>query len=583
MGSESSSESYFVGMVYITTNERGEPDKKSCTALDKAITFHAGLYIPEMYKDGHGMPSAFVAKMVDALKKIFGRRNLAEIPEKHVTDRVKAVWREWISPPSAARPSICRGPSMKYLDYLETLSGHPDLCKTIITVDEWGVVECKDSENFSFKKVPEDSDITKLVKAGWRRHKNELRKKYITDKDSATVKKSSPSPFVTNEDWDQFVDMCTSSEYKALCARNIANRKNKLAREVNCNCNDELGRTETDTVHHTITKKQKSVECPDTNVFYNMISLTLAVDLYGHIVPGLALIFLGLWHTFNTIIAYYLKGKADFHSRFWYPCNGFSFKLKYLELIVIFSFSIFSMTIQILDFYSVDFSFMLDNIEHATMFLHLAIYASVALVIELTRLQEVSMWFVGILVASVFSQELFLLHFHSTDHVGLEGHYHWLLQVLVLICLVSSVAMTSFPNSVLPAFLLSTSVLFQGCWFINMGFILWIPGFVPKGCMVRLVEDGNDMLGAVTCETEEAFLRARALANLQFSLIVAAIMLLTACLCLTLAGKLITKRQTIEYEQLHRSNADANRIPTDVTSPMEKSVHICMCECTQTS
>ncbi|PIA27686.1 hypothetical protein AQUCO_07600094v1 [Aquilegia coerulea] len=284
----------------------------------------------------------------------------------------------------------------------------------------------------------------------------------------------------------------------------------------------------------------------------------------------------------GTFVGHIVPGKADFHSRFWYPFNGFSLKFKYLELILIFSFSIFSMTIQILDFYSVDFSFMLDNIEHATMFLHLAIYASVALLIELTHLQEVSMWFVGILVSSVFSQELFLLHFHSTDHAGLEGHYHWLLQVVVLISLVSTVAMTSFPNSVLPAFVLSVSVLFQGCWFINMGFMLWIPGFVPKGCMVRLAEGGNDMLGAVTCGTEEAFLRARALANLQFSLMVAAILLLTACLCLTLAGKLITKRQSIEYEQLHRSNADSNRIPNDVISPMEKSVHICMCECTQT-
>ncbi|PRQ23347.1 hypothetical protein RchiOBHm_Chr6g0260341 [Rosa chinensis] len=38
---------------------------------------------------------------------------------------------------------------------------------------------------------------------------------------------------------------------------------------------------------------------------------------------------------------------------------------------------------------------------------------------------------VGLLMASVFCLELFLLHSHSTDHVGLEEHYHWLLQLIV--------------------------------------------------------------------------------------------------------------------------------------------------------
>ncbi|KAF9615816.1 hypothetical protein IFM89_026496 [Coptis chinensis] len=177
---------------------------------------------------------------------------------------------------------------------------------------------------------------------------------------------------------------------------------------------------------------------------------------------------------------------------------------------------------------------MLDSLEHATMFLHLAIYAGIALVVELTHIPEVFMWFIGLLAASVFSQELFLLHFHSTDHVGLEGHYHWLLQLIV------------------------------GCWFLNMGFILWVPRFVPKGCMVSFVEGGNDMHGAVTCGTNDAFLRARALANLQFSLILAAIMILTSSLCLTLAGKYIARRQSIEYERIHSRGADANQIPMDV-------------------
>ncbi|KAF9603794.1 hypothetical protein IFM89_037928 [Coptis chinensis] len=182
-----------------------------------------------------------------------------------------------------------------------------------------------------------------------------------------------------------------------------------------------------------------------------------------------------------------------------------------------------SLSSQVLDFYHFEFSFMLDSLEHATMFLHLAIYAGIALVVKLTHLPEVFMWFVGLLAASVFSQELFLLHFHSTDHVGPEG-------VLV------------FEHGI-----------------HTMG-----PEICCKGCMVSFVEGGNDMHGAVTCGTNDAFLRARALANLQFSLILAAIMILTSTLCLTLAGKYIARRQSIEYERIHSRGADANQIPMDV-------------------
>lgn len=291
----------------------------------------------------------------------------------------------------------------------------------------------------------------------------------------------------------------------------------------------------------------------------------------GHIVPGLALIFLGLWHMFNTVNAYYLKGKVHYHSRFWYPFNNFSFKFRYMELVSIVTFSIFAITMQVFDLYNLKFLFVMDGLEHATMFLHLAIYASIALVVELTHMPEVLTWFLGALVASVFSQEFFLLHFHSTDHIGLEGHYHWLLQVIVLVSLISSVAMASFTNSILPAFVLSVSVLFQGCWFINMGFMLWVPWLVPRDCMSRLMEDANDMHGAVTCVTDAALSRATALANIQFSLLLAGIMIVAACLCLILARKHTATRQSIEYERLHCGGSDGIPIPLSLNSSIKKS------------
>ncbi|PRQ23384.1 hypothetical protein RchiOBHm_Chr6g0260741 [Rosa chinensis] len=74
-------------------------------------------------------------------------------------------------------------------------------------------------------------------------------------------------------------------------------------------------------------------------------------------------------------------------------------------------------------------------------------------------------------MASIFCQELFLLHFHSTDHVGLEGHYHWLLQLIVFASVMAALAATCCQTSLLAALVLSISVVFQGCWFMNMGFI----------------------------------------------------------------------------------------------------------------
>ena len=279
----------------------------------------------------------------------------------------------------------------------------------------------------------------------------------------------------------------------------------------------------------------------------------------GHLVPGLALALLGLWHSINTITAYALKGSTNFTARFWYPCNSPFSNLKYLELIFILFFSVFAIFMQVLDFPFLRLTFELDNFEHASMFLHLAIFAgftlSAELIHSLERLSGVS----GILAASVFGQELFFLHFHSTDHVGLEGHYHWLLQLIVLVSFVAALAATSFPTSFPAALVLSTAVVFQGCWFMNMGFMLWVPEFVPKGCKVQLTE--SSMHSAVACASHEADWRARALANMQFSWILSGILILVGSLCLKLVGKYSSNVDLIKYEQLHSRVPD---VPIDI-------------------
>ncbi|XP_010243407.1 PREDICTED: uncharacterized protein LOC104587477 [Nelumbo nucifera] len=294
----------------------------------------------------------------------------------------------------------------------------------------------------------------------------------------------------------------------------------------------------------------------------------------GQFVPGLALTLLGLWHTLNTIKAYSLRGPTGFSSRFWYPFNSSIFSIKHLELIFIFSFSLFAIALQVLDYPLLHLSFKLSNFEHATVSLHLAIYSGVALAVEFTHSLENLTGLVGVLVASVFGQELFLLHLHSAEHVGLEGHYHWLLQLIVSVSLVAAMAATSNPRSFVAALVLSLSVVLQGCWFMNMGVVLWVPRFVAEGCSVmRLARLGGDdeLHAVITCGTEDAVLRAKALANLQLSWIVAAILILAACLCLKLAGKGIQRNGSTDSEQLLSGGVLVGRI--SIVIDTSKQVH----------
>ncbi|CAN8320974.1 unnamed protein product [Cochlearia groenlandica] len=287
----------------------------------------------------------------------------------------------------------------------------------------------------------------------------------------------------------------------------------------------------------------------------------------GHFVPGLLLALLGLWHLYNTIRSYCLKGQETFITRFYFPFP----KLKHLELILIFIFSLFSIILLTLDFPNFNFSsFKPDNLEHASMFLHLIIFTCFALFCELTLCSELYSGLIGILSASVFAQELFLLHFHSTDHLGLEGHYHFLLQIIAFVSFSSSLASASFPKSFSAALVLSVSVMFQGCWFLNMGFMLWVPSYVPRGCASNtLTSDRNRRSvvvhsSAVACESPGAEVRAKALANLQFSWILSFILIITCALCLKLSSKIVLpkNRSSEEYERLCRQGSDRSTAVT---------------------
>jgi hypothetical protein len=109
------------------------------------------------------------------------------------------------------------------------------------------------------------------------------------------------------------------------------------------------------------------------------------------------------------------------------------------------------------------------------------------------------------LAASVFRQELFLLRFRSADHVGLEGHYHWLLQVMVTASVLATAASIVAPRSFMVAMVRSALVLFQGLWFVVMGCTLWVSVLVPGGCRgMDLGSSGSAMRSVVACAMEEA-------------------------------------------------------------------------------
>ncbi|XP_021732715.1 uncharacterized protein LOC110699531 [Chenopodium quinoa] len=113
-----------------------------------------------------------------------------------------------------------------------------------------------------------------------------------------------------------------------------------------------------------------------------------------------------------------------------------------------------------------------------------------------------------------FGQELLLFHFHTTDHVGLEGQYHLLQQLVVMVCLFSTILSIWLPKSFMLCYIRSLGIIFQGLWLIVMGFMLWTPDFAPKGCSMKLGHYGRHV---IKCDEHESLHRGKALVNILFS------------------------------------------------------------------
>lgn len=249
--------------------------------------------------------------------------------------------------------------------------------------------------------------------------------------------------------------------------------------------------------------------------------------LIGHVGPGFGFFVIGLWHLYNHLKLLAQKGPAHYTSLAWFPAK----LLRHLELYLIMGGCAASVAMEL--FIGPDRhqpfdpdgtipSNHLHNFEHSSISLTFFVYAAFALALDKlpTRpgsgpprpvpAQHDVLQFVG---AMAFGQQLLLFHLHSADHMGVEGQYHWLLQLVVFVSLATTLLGIGAQRSFIVGFVRSLSVLFQGVWFMVMGFALWTPGLIPKGCFMH-EEEGHKV---VRCNSDESLHRAKALVNIQFS------------------------------------------------------------------
>ncbi|GFP96125.1 transmembrane protein 45b [Phtheirospermum japonicum] len=270
--------------------------------------------------------------------------------------------------------------------------------------------------------------------------------------------------------------------------------------------------------------------------------------LIGHVAPGFGFFIIGLWHLINHIKLHAHNPKS-YSSSPWFPTS----RIKYLELYVIMAGCFMSISMELfigpnrhqpLDPDGTIPSNHLHNFEHSNISLTFFMYAFFSILLD--KLAPAAQYgLTNLLGAVAFGQQLLLFHLHSADHMGVEGQYHWLLQIAIFISLVTTLLGINYPNSFLNSFVRSISILFQGVWLMVMGFMLWTPSLIPNGCFMNL-EEGHKV---VRCHGEEALERAKSLVNIQFSWYVIGVTIFGVT-CYLVMMKLYSEK--IEYQSLSK-------------------------------
>lgn len=254
----------------------------------------------------------------------------------------------------------------------------------------------------------------------------------------------------------------------------------------------------------------------------------------GHILPGAGFLLLGLWHMYN-IVGGYVRSPWSYKTRTWFPAEGK--RLRHAELYFIIIGACGSMAGELLPdrFWSV--TTHLNNFEHATISLTVLLYAAFALAVDVLRIHVPQGW-LHAAAAIALGQELLLFHFHSADHMGLEGHYHWLLQLPIVAGILALILEIFILHMSVIGVLRSMSFVLQGSWFILMGFILWTPSLVPQGCYTT-----NNH---VDCPTPDTLMGAKSLANLEFAWLLTGVFFLTG-LGFILASAYLQRYSTYQH------------------------------------
>ncbi|KAK3120560.1 hypothetical protein QOZ80_9AG0689920 [Eleusine coracana subsp. coracana] len=106
--------------------------------------------------------------------------------------------------------------------------------------------------------------------------------------------------------------------------------------------------------------------------------------------------------------------------------------------------------------------------------------------------------------------------------MGLEGYYHYLLVILIVLCIATTVLGALLPESFPVNLASGVLITLQGLWFYQTAFTLYGP-MLPAGC-------ARDADGHIECHNHASQERSEQLANFQlFGLVFLAFVYVLGC------------------------------------------------------